>query len=54
MLHGQLPALFAEDKNIINYRVKGNLFIIDQLITKATLRLNKEKVIIEKLKSKSK
>jgi len=54
VLHGQLPALFAEDKNIINYRVKGNLFIIDQLITKATLRLNKEKVIIEKLKSKSK
>ena len=54
VLHGQLPALFAEDKNIINYRVKGTLFIVDQLITKATLRLNKEKVIIEKLKSKSK
>lgn len=54
VLHGQLPALFSEDKNIINYRVKNNLFIVDELITKATLRLNKDKVIIEKLKSKSK
>lgn len=52
VLNMELPALFDQKKNIINYRVRKNILIIDSLITKVTLKLNKSKVVIEKKKTK--
>ncbi|MGI5066907.1 TrbG/VirB9 family P-type conjugative transfer protein [Treponema putidum] len=52
VLNMELPALFDQKNNIINYRVRKNILIIDSLITKVTLKLNKSKVIIEKKKAK--
>lgn len=48
VLQKQLPVLFNEKNEIINYTVKGNVFIVPRLINKVTLRLGKEKVQIEK------
>ncbi|WP_024467161.1 TrbG/VirB9 family P-type conjugative transfer protein [Treponema pedis] len=49
----EFPAVFDNKRNIINYRINKNIIIIDQLITKITLRLNKSQVIIEKKKVKT-
>lgn len=54
VMHSKLPALFGQNKDIINYRVNKNILIIDSLITKVTLRLDKQKVVIEKKKQKRK
>lgn len=55
VLHTKMPALFDMRKNIINYRVQKNILIVDQLITKMTLKIGSEKVTIKKKKvSKSK
>lgn len=48
VLHSKLPVLFNEKNEIINYEVKSNVFVIPKLITKVSLRIGKEKVIIEK------
>lgn len=50
VLRTQMPALFDGRKNIINYRVKNNVLIVDQLITKMTLKIGSEKVVIRKKK----
>ncbi|MBO4704867.1 MAG: TrbG/VirB9 family P-type conjugative transfer protein [Spirochaetaceae bacterium] len=52
VLHKELPVLFNESEELMNYTVKGNLFIVPRLITKATLRLDGKKVTIEKKKTK--
>ena len=52
VLHKQLPLLFNERNEIVNYTVKKNVFIIPRLINKVTLRLGKQKVIITKKKTK--
>ena len=52
VLHKELPLVFNERNEIVNYVVQKNVFIIPRLINKITLRLGKEKVIIEKKKSK--
>lgn len=51
VLSSELPGLFDQKNNIINYRVRKNILIIDSLITKVTLKLNKSKVIVEKKKA---
>lgn len=48
VLHKQLPIVFNERNEIVNYSVQKNVFIIPRLINKITLRLGKNKVIIEK------
>lgn len=48
VLHRESPVLFNNKNELINYRVDGNLIIIDQLIDKVTLKRTKEKVIISK------
>lgn len=53
VLHKELPLIFNEKNEIVNYTVQKNIFIIPRLINKLTLRLGKQKVIIEKKKSKS-
>ena len=52
VLQKKLPVIFDEKNEIINYSVKENTFIIPRLINKVTLKLGKEKVTIEKKKTK--
>ncbi len=49
-LRTELPTLFNKKNELINYRVQKNVLIIDQLITKITLKLGKVKVVVEKKK----
>lgn len=48
VLQKKLPVLFNEKNEIVNYSVHGNVFVIPRLIDKVTLRLGKEKVVIQK------
>lgn len=52
VLHKELPLVFNEKNEIVNYQVQKNVFIIPRLINKITLRLGKQKVIVEKKKTK--
>lgn len=54
VLHKQLPILFNERNEIANYSVHKDVFIVPRLINKMTLRLGKQKVVIEKKKSHEK
>ena len=53
VLHKQLPLVFNERNEIVNYSVQKNVFIIPRLINKITLRLGKQKVTIIKKKTKA-
>ena len=53
VLHKQLPLVFNERNEIVNYTVQKNVFIIPRLINKITLRLGKQKVTVEKKKTKT-
>jgi type IV secretion system protein VirB9 len=48
MLHTESPVIFNHRNERLNYRVKKNLAIIDELIEKITVRRGKEKVTITK------
>jgi type IV secretion system protein VirB9 len=48
MLHTESPVIFNHRNERINYRVKKNLAIIDELIEKITVRRGNEKVTIAK------
>lgn len=50
VLQKKLPVLFNEKNEIENYSVNKNVFTVPRLINKLTLRLGKQKVIIEKKK----
>jgi type IV secretion system protein VirB9 len=50
MLHAESPVIFKGRNERINYRVRNNLVIIDELIEEITLRRGKEKVTITKKK----
>jgi type IV secretion system protein VirB9 len=50
MLHTESPVIFNHRNERINYRVKKNLVIIDELIEKITVRRGKEKITIGKKK----
>ncbi len=49
-LNTKLPAIFNDSREIINYEVKDNVLIVNQLIEKVTLRLGKQTVTIQKKK----
>lgn len=51
VLQKKLPVLFNEDNEIINFTVKKNIFVINRLINKVTLKLGNEKVVIQKKKT---
>jgi len=48
VLQATFPAVFDNRNNIINYRVFQHVIIIDRLIEKATLRLDRHQVVIDK------
>ena len=54
VLQKKLPVLFNEKNEIVNYSVNGNVFVIPRLIDKVTLRLGKEKVVVQKKVTKAK
>jgi type IV secretion system protein VirB9 len=52
VLQQELPAVFENRRDILNYRVVGNLIIIDKLIEKITVKIEKLQITIEKKKGK--
>lgn len=48
VLQKELPGVFENKNDVINYRVQGKLVIIDKLIEKITVKYKKEKITIEK------
>lgn len=53
VLQSELPAVFDDRDNIVNYRVMEHVAIIDKLIEKITVRLDGREIIIEKKKGGS-
>ena len=50
-LQTEMPTVFIDSRKLINTQVHKNIIVINQLITKATLRLGKTKVKITKKKA---
>ena len=48
ILQNEFPAIFENRNDIVNYRVSAELIIIDKLVGKITVKLGKQKIIIEK------
>jgi type IV secretion system protein VirB9 len=48
VMHHELPALFGENGEIVNFRVKDNIFVIDRLMRKVQLKLRDVTVEIKK------
>jgi type IV secretion system protein VirB9 len=48
VLQQELPAVFENNSDIVNYRVAGNLVIIDKLVEKITIRIGRTQVTVEK------
>lgn len=48
----EAPALFVQDSsrelNLVNYRLKGNYYIVDRLFDRAVLKLGKNEIIIKR------
>ena len=51
-LQTEMPTVFIDSRKLINTQVHKNVIVINQLITKATLRLGRTKVKITKKKAK--
>jgi type IV secretion system protein VirB9 len=49
-LQGEMPAVFEERNNMLNYRVARNVIIIDKLVEKITIKIGNKSVIVEKKK----
>lgn len=49
-LRAELPAVFENRADTVNYRVTGNVIIIDKLIEAVTVKIGKRQVIIRKKK----
>jgi type IV secretion system protein VirB9 len=47
---GELPAVFENRADIVNYRAAGNVIIIDKRIEKITVKLGGSEIVIEKKK----
>ncbi len=50
-LHTEMPTVFIGSRKLTNTQVHKNIIVINQLITKVTLRLGKQKVWVEKKKT---
>jgi type IV secretion system protein VirB9 len=48
VLQAQFPTVFDDRRNVINHRVFEHVIIIDRLVEKVTLRLDRRQVVIEK------
>jgi type IV secretion system protein VirB9 len=50
VLQTELPVVLENNRDIINYRVSGDLIVIDKLVEKMTVKYQKDKIIVEKKK----
>jgi type IV secretion system protein VirB9 len=50
VLQQELPGIFENRRDVINYRVSENLIIIDKLIEKITVKYRSERITIKKKK----
>ena len=48
ILHRELPVVFENRNDIINYRVIGNIMVIDKLIENLTVRIGRNEITITK------
>jgi len=48
ILQRELPAVFENRRDILNYRTIGNIIVIDKLIENITVRIGKTEIIIRK------
>jgi len=53
VLQRELPAVFENRKDILNYRVTGNLIVIDKLIEEITVKIGRNEVSITKKRGKN-
>jgi len=53
VLQRELPAVFENRKDILNYRVTGNLIVIDKLIEEITVKIGRTEVTIIKKRGKN-
>jgi type IV secretion system protein VirB9 len=53
VLQRELPGIFENRNDVVNYRVKENLIIIDKLIERITVQYRKERITVTKKKEKS-
>jgi Type IV secretory pathway, VirB9 components len=51
-LQMEQPGIFEKKSDVVNYRIKGSLVVIDKLIEKVTIKYNKQKIAIEKKRTK--
>ena len=54
VLQRELPAVFENRSDIVNYRVAENLVIIDKLIETVTVKIGNTEIVVEKRKGKPK
>jgi type IV secretion system protein VirB9 len=52
VLQRELPAVFENRKDILNYRVTGNLIVIDKLIEEITVKIGRTEVTVIKKRGK--
>lgn len=48
VLQKELPGIFENSQDIVNYRVVENILIVDKLVEKITIKYNGKKITIEK------
>ena len=51
VLQTELPAVFENRSDIVNYRITRNVLVIDKLIQKVSIKLGKHTVTVEKKRS---
>lgn len=50
VLQMELPGIFENRNDVVNYRVQGNIIVIDKLIERVTVKYKDERITIEKKK----
>jgi len=53
VLQREYPTVFEEATYIVNYRVNENVMILDKLVRRATLKLNRKRVIVWKMRGEA-
>jgi type IV secretion system protein VirB9 len=48
VLNQELPAVFENRRDVLNYRVHGNLVIIDKLVSNITVKINKDAITVKR------
>jgi len=48
VLQKEMPSVFENRKDMVNYRVMGNLIVIDKLIVSITVKIARSEIVIEK------